>query len=625
MAAANCMRDRIRSFVEFFGRNFEFVRSRPAERITVVLLLITHAGMLGYSATTHSPTQLEPAFLAAGISHWEFGRFELYRVNPPLVRMIAALPSLAAGYKADWSRYAPSSDRRCEFSVGADFAAANGVRSLWLITLARWACIPFSLVGALVCYNWSRDVWGSGRAGLTSLTVWCFEPTILAHSELITADAASASLGLLAGYTFHRWVTSPDWQSTFVAGAGLGLAVSSKMTWLILFGVWPVIWLVVRLSEARSRLSCKPIQSKNEPNTDRHPATQERHSVPLSTFKMSALLILGLLVLHMQYGFLGTFTSVSCSRLRSKLFMSAVSDVGVTSSASGHYGLLELLLQILPPDMAIGLDQQQADFESRAEPSFICNTWSDEGHWVYYLYALSIKLSLGLLLLCSVSLLSSRPKLSVAAWLTLLLPAMVIFFAASQRTEVNEHYRYILPVVATLTVYVGKAATTHVLATKLPRLVVRGALVCILAEQLLCFPNSLTFFNLFAGGPVGGKHHLRGSSCDWGQDSLSIAGYFARHQELRPLFLSTKHRLAAEACGLSQVQFFEIHRETGSIFPAPPRNSYILLTVEDISSVGADAIGRAKYQGQLERAIAAGRRITTNSWLLKPHDALPGQ
>jgi hypothetical protein len=69
--------------------------SPRGSRLAVITLLGTQAGLLAYSATRHSPTHLEPAFLAAGISHWQFGRFELYRVNPPLVRMFTALPLLA--------------------------------------------------------------------------------------------------------------------------------------------------------------------------------------------------------------------------------------------------------------------------------------------------------------------------------------------------------------------------------------------------------------------------------------------------------------------------------------------------------------------------------------------------
>lgn len=64
--------------------------------LVALLLLLMHAGLLAWSIPRHSPTIDEMGHLAAGLSHWEFGRFDLYRVNPPLVRMVAALPLMWA-------------------------------------------------------------------------------------------------------------------------------------------------------------------------------------------------------------------------------------------------------------------------------------------------------------------------------------------------------------------------------------------------------------------------------------------------------------------------------------------------------------------------------------------------
>ncbi len=83
----------------------EAVAEERFVRLAVPLLLLTQAGMLGYSATRHTPTHLEPAFLASGISHSQFERFELYRVNPPLARMVAALPVLAVDCETDWTHF----------------------------------------------------------------------------------------------------------------------------------------------------------------------------------------------------------------------------------------------------------------------------------------------------------------------------------------------------------------------------------------------------------------------------------------------------------------------------------------------------------------------------------------
>ena len=119
---------------------------RAARGACVVLSLLVHAGLLAWSAYRHSPVIAEIGHLPAGLSHLEHGRFDLYRVNPPLVRLVAAVPARIVGAATDWSRYDPNPRRRSELPVGQDFLRANGRRSFRLFTLGRWACIPFPLL-----------------------------------------------------------------------------------------------------------------------------------------------------------------------------------------------------------------------------------------------------------------------------------------------------------------------------------------------------------------------------------------------------------------------------------------------------------------------------------------------
>src|SRR5258708_39718472 len=160
------------------------------ERVIVTLLLCVQLGLLAFSATRHSPTDLEPALLASGISHWKYNRFELYRVNPPFVRMVAALPVLAVGRDMKWRRFRDSPGSRVEYLVGHDFVQANGADSIKLFCYARWACIPFNLIGAYFAYLWAKSLYGTG-AGFVTLILFIFEPNLLAHGELITPDGAT--------------------------------------------------------------------------------------------------------------------------------------------------------------------------------------------------------------------------------------------------------------------------------------------------------------------------------------------------------------------------------------------------------------------------------------------------
>ena len=88
------------------------VDRRLAVRVVVGFILFVHGSMLAWMAYRYSPTIDEPAHLIAGISHWKFGRFDLYRVNPPLVRLVAALPMLLVDPKIDWTSFSTAAYSR---------------------------------------------------------------------------------------------------------------------------------------------------------------------------------------------------------------------------------------------------------------------------------------------------------------------------------------------------------------------------------------------------------------------------------------------------------------------------------------------------------------------------------
>ena len=157
-------------------------------------LLAVHAVMIGVIAC-QSPTMDEAAHLAAGVRIWHTGRCDLYRVNPPLVRAIAALPAVVIGASPSWDSEQIDAAARPEFSIGIDFVRRNGLQeSVAFTTLARIFCIPFSLLGGYICWRWAKELYGR-YAGLVALLLWCFSPNVLACSSTICPDAAARGVG----------------------------------------------------------------------------------------------------------------------------------------------------------------------------------------------------------------------------------------------------------------------------------------------------------------------------------------------------------------------------------------------------------------------------------------------
>ena len=541
----------------------------------VILLLGIHSGLLAYSAYVHSPTLNEPAHLAAGISHWQLGEFGLYRANPPLVRMVAALPVLATDVKTDWRRLNQEPAVRSDFVVGDDLIAANGERSFFLFMIARWACIPFAWIGGIVCYLWGRDLYGS-LAGLLATTLWCFSPNILAHASLITPDAPATALYLAACYLFWRWLRNPVWEQVVLAGIVLGLAELTKTTFVFLYALLPLLWVLYRFSD-RAKMSVR------------------------SWLRESAMLVvcllIGIFVINLGYGFDGSF-----KRLGQFQFISNT----LTGQKSGAVGnrfagtCLGELPVPFPKDYVLGIDVQRCDLEHLGRPSYLAGEFKDTGWWYYYLYALAIKAPLGVwgLLLLTITLRFSGGKRGQSPFagtarkvlrtngdcplfpplrdeLALLFPGVLILVIVSCQTGFNEHLRYVLPIAPFAFIWIGQIARLATVQSQLPSPVTReglgvraartetpsrslrerlvggrdgwqswravlagGLLVWSIGSSLSVYPHSLSYFNELVGGPNGGPAHLLGSNADWGQDLRYLKWWVEKHPDATPLRLA---------------------------------------------------------------------------------------
>ena len=466
----------------------------------LVLLLGTHAALLAYTAVKMAPTDLEPPLLAAGVSHWELGRYELYRVNPPLVRMIAAAPVMIAGCKTDWSKFIDGPRTRPEYEIGSQFIELNGERSVFLMRLARWACIPISLIGGVFCFVWARRLYAAPWAGWIALFLWCFDPLILGNGSLITNDVAAAAFGVVAGYAFWRWLSRPGWGRSVWVGLALALAVLAKTTWLLLYGLWPLmalLWGVLYPAEKGTRL----------------------RRFFRRAFQLALIFAVSLWIINFFYGFDHSF-----DRWRSYSFVSK--KFQKMDSAFPALGSMPVPV---PRQFLIGLDTQISDFER--EPSqFFRGEWREKGTWCFYLYGLWVKwphaTQLLLFLAAATAFLPRlRFRRNEAA---LAVPALAVLLLVSSQTAINTHFRYVIPFVGLAFVFIGRTALL-VRQVRWGKWIVAPLLLLAALSVLRETPFYLAYYNELAGGPSGGSRHMIYSATDWGQDFLYLKKWLADH------------------------------------------------------------------------------------------------
>src|SRR4051812_27117226 len=103
------------------------IRHATTIRCIAVGIVVLHCGLLMYSASVHSPTWDEVAHVPAGLSHWQFDSFDLYRVNPPLVRMWATAPLLLTDAPRGLvALHSNAPYARWEFYLGGEFLNRHG-------------------------------------------------------------------------------------------------------------------------------------------------------------------------------------------------------------------------------------------------------------------------------------------------------------------------------------------------------------------------------------------------------------------------------------------------------------------------------------------------------------------
>lgn len=502
-------------------------------KVAAITLLCTHCILLAWSGYRHSPTIDEIGHLPAGLHTWIWGGCELYYVNPPLVKVVAALPVLLMRPEIDLERFIAAPPARPEWAIGRHFIAINGPDAFFYFAVARWACIPFSVIGGVVCFRWARELYGL-YSGLCALCLWCFSPTVLGNAALITPDVAAASCGLLAHYLFWRWLVRGGAARAMICGIGLGVAELAKMTWIVLFVLWPVMWWVY----------CR-----------RDKGGAERRGGVRVWCQFGGIFLVALFVINAAYGFRGSFRQLGSFTFFSEALagteaMHRVHRAGNNRFADDMAGLVPVPL---PASYVAGIDLQKLDFEE-GKWSYLAGEHRLGGWWYWYLYALAVKVPVGTwMLLISGVAMKSDYALSYTRWrdeMIVVSPAIVVLAFVSAHVGFSRYFRYVLPCLPFAFVWASRVMRrgkhSNVRLTALGGLALAWSSV----SSLLVYPHSMSYFNELAGGPKNGHSHLIDGNIDWGQDLLYLKEWYAAHPEARPIGIAHYSAVGLEHFGI---------------------------------------------------------------------------
>ncbi len=525
------------SFVTALSRAKDFLGNRWLP----VAILVLHSFLVGTLAFRHSVTYDETGHLAAGLVHWKYSDFSMYAVNPPLVRLVAMLPTMPVVGSYEVAAYSQFVEHRSELPVGIRFATEHD-RYLICVYIARLACIPFSWIGGLLCYYWSRSLYGS-NAGVVALLLWCFSPNIQANASQVLPDLAATALILATCFVLRRWLTPDGVRSPVILGWVLGAALLTKFTTIVLV---PIIVVVVASSFGR--------QSQNFVS-----------ALGTALRELTICFAIALLAINIGY-----FFEETCVPLQEYEFVSeALSGFARSENMKGNRFLTTWAKHLpipIPRNYVLGIDLAKFEFE-RGYWSYLNGEFQNKGWWYFYIYALAVKEPLGFWGLAAIATMATMVRIYTRSfraeeWL-IACTSVVFLVTVSSQTGYTHHLRYVLPVLPLWYILASAISSNRKLAA-----VQVGFLVAFIGSSCYCFPHQISYFNEIAGGPANGWKHLTTSNYDWGQNLPYLRDWIKQNPDKQPLFVRSSGAVPPSVYGIQSPLPRSEYSEDGEVsFP----------------------------------------------------------
>jgi hypothetical protein len=393
------------------------------------------------------------------------GDLRLNPQHPPLIKMLAAVPLLALGPEMDLDDPAWQATPPDEWSFGYSFLYRQDADRLLF-----WGRLPMALLAVLMAWYVFRlavDLFGYD-AGLLALFLCAFSPTVIAHARFVTMDVGLAAFSTLGLYHLWRYIEDGRSSDLLATSIGLGLALASKFSGVVLVPVYAILLLA-------------------------RPFTRDR------------------LVIRARSG---------------RTVLSAVLSLALILALAG---LIVHAIYLFPSDPATywnGIMQVNAD-HNPDHFYYLMGEFKQGGWWYYFLLAFLFKTPVPTLIaiVLSAALLWRYRAPHPLAEITLLLP-IVVFTVATSMLADNLGIRYLMPVYPLVFVFVSR------LAKALPTSLIARVVAVMLGlwyagGAIAIFPDQLAYFNELASGPKNGHRYLDDSNIDWGQDLKRLKHYMS--------------------------------------------------------------------------------------------------
>jgi 4-amino-4-deoxy-L-arabinose transferase-like glycosyltransferase len=466
--------------------------------------------ILQYAVSIHrqSITWDESCHIYAGYSYWTRADYGMNPEHPPLVKLLATAPLLSLPLSSPPLR---GGDFKVEaFLLGYDFIYGNGVPAETILWRVRLAASLITLLLALLIFCAAREMFSTGAAFL-ALTLFVFDPNILAHAAYVTTDMALTCLLFATVYAFYRYTKHPTWPRLALVGLAAGLALAAKHSAILLF---PIL-LLLGAAEMIRRHYQQPV-----------PSTEAEATSRLALRYLGALVVTGLISVVILWAFYGFQYAARPGGL--------ALNPQLADYVQGIHHPLEVRaisaaarFQLLPESYLYGLTdvRQMADFMSTS----VLGRVYPHGQWFYFPVAFVIKTPLVLMLLLLAALFLLPRHAAKRELLFLTIPP-AFYFAVAMATNLNIGLRHILPIYPYLFILAGAAAWSLIARDRRWTYAIAALLLFTIASSLQSRHSYIAYSNELWGGPAHTYQYLTDSNADWGQQLISVKRYLDQNK-----------------------------------------------------------------------------------------------
>lgn len=584
---------------------------------TALLLIAVFLGFYalwaGSAVSTVSPTVDERLHAAGGWWARFHADFRVNREDPPLFLYLASIPlapdDLRIVRPDFWSGGAMGSAADMEITREVDPVGFvhKARRPFYLIALAFGALL--SAFAWHVAATLHPGTQSGPVAGVAAAAAFALEPLLLGHGPLVKNDVAFALTVLLTTWSLWRFTTTGSLPALAALLLSAAAAMTIKFSGLLILGaVIPAMLLYRALTPA--------------------PWTVARIPLPTRPRRLAAAGGVYLLVLLTTY--LAVWASyqfrfepspgpfrfdmpglvhrtarlavVAEQAARAPGTDPVIDDAAVAAYQPTAFVRTVLFAhrnKLLPESMTAGLLFTYAS--TLVRPTFLMGEYSEVG-WRYYFplaYAFKTPLTTLALVVAAGLFLAARPR-RWADYAFLLIPAAILFLAiCNSRLNIglrhfSPMYPFLLTGIALLVAHVWRVTPRRV------HLPASLALLLLLAIEVV--PHRLSyiqFFNVAAGGPLGGFKLLSDSNLDWGQDLHRLIAWQREnpHERLYIIYFGPTDLAAA---GLRAIN------APGSWAPGPQLSP----TPGSVLAISASHLQGTHYLQALRREVTAWQRLT---------------